>query len=949
MQVERLSHGLQARGCEVVVDLSGSADPSDFDIVHLYNFATADYTEALAKRAYEAGVPYVVTTLYEEVPSFHNQSHALARHLFDYMRTGQDQGWWQRTILDFSTVAKAPRFRVDWIVAHAAALLTNGSRETASIKRDFPYAKNLVEVPLGHEVGATVGSELFVKEYGVRDFVLCVGRFETRKNQLMLLRALEDSDLTVVLASGGFSYQPDYDWAVRNFRRKGRTVIVERVTAEMLSSAYAACRIHALPSWYELPGHVSLEAASYGKNVVVTDTGTQADYFGPHAFYCQPWDLESIQRAVMDAVTAPFPEEFLQVARSYSWENTVERTLEVYKMIAQSSGTRGTSESVTVRAENSSLQSDINPALLSILERGERAVRRGDLVAAQQMVSQVAHELPEHPRMLRLQGAIHLSLGRFDDAAVSFAKALAVLSGEEELVAAYRVALKREDDTRSISSLVNTLLGAVDWEDKASADTRSHELGATEPRSESTGGSILSPNLIPSRPSYPAPETSASTSTATSEIGSAARVESLIAEAESISSNAEFQRAHQLLDEALSIDPGSAHALRVKGTFLLADSNPTAAASFFESSLKVDPRDPRALTGFSFCHIAQNNFPAAYPFLVRAVKEDPHHMLSLLGLVECAYAVGRFDDLIEALTVHLATHSSDKEMRYCLAAALFKEGKVIEAEREVALVIRDDVNHRGANELVGAIITAKREQKQRDEEYREADVAGEVGELEGLKRTQQYSAVLERCDRLLQQPLPDRSLREKILILKAESHALSGDEEDARAVYTQVLENNPQSSRALSGQGALAAYRSAWDRAEQLFQEARDLDTRNDSAWAGLGLCARNRSDWAEAWSTFSQALELNPENAGALYGAIDSGYQLGKLAEVEGLVRSFLASRPEDLEVQYALGECLVAQGKIGEAEQCLSVIGAAEPGGERYRQLGVRIAESRVSAESR
>lgn len=914
MQVERLSQGLQLRGCQVVVDVTGSADPSDFDIVHLYNFAMTEFTESLAKRAHSVGTPYVVTTLYEEVPIFHNQSHVVANHLFEYLRMGQDKDWWQRTMLDLSTVTKASRFRVDWIVSHAAALLTNGLRETAAIKRDFPFARDLVEVPLGHEVGAKVGPDLFFNEYGVRDFVLCVGRFETRKNQLMLLKALEDSDLTVVLASGGFSYQADYDAAVRNFKRKGRTVIVERLSPEMLSSAYAASRIHALPSWYELPGHVSIEAASHRKNIVVTDTGTQADYFGSYAFYCEPWNEDSIKTAVLDAFEAPFREEFVQIAENYSWENTVDRTLEVYTMIANPSDKKDTPVNVLPTGVTPSPENGPRGPLLTLIEQAEQVARSGDFEKAQQLVSQVAFDDPENPRVLKLQGIVHLAARRFDDAVHCFGRALSVLSGEEDLVTALRVGLCERGDAPAVTLAISKLLGT----------------GSLSSKVEQPFASIIQSDSHSAR-------------------DRSDRVRWLIGEAEGISSVDNFSRAHRLLDEALSIDPASARALRVKGTFLLAESNTAAAATFFQSSLERDPRDPRALTGFSLCQIAEKNFIGAYPFLVRAVKEDPHHLLALLGLVECSYVVGRFDDLIEALTRHIAVYGSDKEMRYCLAAALFKEGRVADAEREVAIVLRDDVSHRGAKELVDAIMSVRREQKKRAEESRDADMVGELGEIESLKRTQQYTAVLERCDQLLQGPLPNSSLRERILILKAESHALSGDEEDARALYSEVLETNPQSSRALSGQGALAAYRSAWDRAEELFVRARELDERNDSAWAGLGLCARNRSEWNQAWVAFSRALRINPENAGALYGAIDAGYQLGRLSDVEELIRAYLAYHPKDLEVQYALGECLVAQGRIGEAEQCLSVLGSFEPDGERFRQLGVRIAESRAGGDAR
>src|SRR5690606_32882033 len=107
-------------------------------------------------------------------------------------------------------------------------------------------------------------------------------------NQRMLLKALEDTDHTVVFATSGMTYEPEYVVAVKNFRRKGKTLFFPMLDKEMLASCFAAARVHALPSWYELPGLVHLEAAQQGTPCVVTDFGTSRDYLGDDAFYCRP-------------------------------------------------------------------------------------------------------------------------------------------------------------------------------------------------------------------------------------------------------------------------------------------------------------------------------------------------------------------------------------------------------------------------------------------------------------------------------------------------------------------------------------------------------------------------------------------------------------------------------------------------------------------------------------
>lgn len=924
VQVERLSAGLRARGCQVTVDVTGTVDPAGFDIVHLFNLATTEFTERLAKRAHEAGVPYVVTTLYEEIPEFHHQSHLVAQYLMDYVRSGQDREWWDTNILDLSQATRAPRFAADWIIAHAAGLFPNGHSEGAALERDFPDAPQLYTIPLGHEVGAKVGPELFVREYGARDFIFSVGRFETRKNQLMLLKALEDSDVTVVLASGGFTYQPEYDAAVRRFQRRGRTIIVEKVSAEMLSSAYAACRVHALPSWFELPGHVSLEAAAHGKNIVITASGTQFDYFGRAAFYCQPWDPDSVRESVMEAWESPVPSGLVERAISYSWEDTVEKTLEAYQDVVSRT---------EVRQKPNSEPNELS----RLIDQGQTAIRQGKFDEAELLLKQAEALSPNSVRVMKGQGALCMATGRMKEAAAVLERALIEMTGDTSLVAAFR-ACAAHQDSASLSSNP-TVPPAV----KSEGDTIVQSAAGVQSRSELSPQSSIVAGTSADAPSR---EQSRMDPPVNGRISQPAVV-GLLAEAESASIAGRFERAHEILDRVLTLEPRHLRALRSKGTTLLAEQRPLEAIPFFERVLEQDSGDARALTGLGMSRVTLKQHESAYPLLVKALSIEPHQMVAMINLMECSYMLGRFDDLTAALEKHLSVNSTDREMRYCFAAALYKGGRREDAQRELTRVLKEDPDHRGAQELVATM--RKTADISEDAPPVSRDLDNRIGELEGLKRRQQYSTVLRKCDELLQYSVPDRSLREKIMILKAESHALSGEEEDAKKVYSSVLETNPQSSRALSGQGALAAFRSNWEKAEEFFSEACDLDSTNDAAWAGLGLCARNRSDWENSWNYFERALSINRENLGALYAAIDVGYHLNKLPDTEQLIRNYLVGNSTDLELRYALGECLIAQGKVAEAESCLIEIGVSEPRGERYRQLSVRIAELKVSAEAR
>lgn len=332
--MERLREGLRALGAVVDFDETNQADVRSYDLAHLFNFATPELTEALAKQSAAYGRPFVVTTLYEDWPRFYNQMQIHFQALAAYVQAGQPRQAWNDLAQAAKGTSPHPRLENAWTAKHASALLATGEAERDTLKRDYGDSLPIYINHVGCDISPFQDDgALFRDKFKVSDFILCVGRLETRKNQLMLLKALEDSDITLVFAAGGFTYQPDYAAACKAFRRKGKTVFIERLTPEELSSAYAASRAHALPSWYELPGIVSLEAARLGTNVLVTEFGTSRDYFSSSAFYAQPDKPDDILNAATAAFHRPKDGRLKQQVAAYTWENSAREVFSVYEQI----------------------------------------------------------------------------------------------------------------------------------------------------------------------------------------------------------------------------------------------------------------------------------------------------------------------------------------------------------------------------------------------------------------------------------------------------------------------------------------------------------------------------------------------------------------------------------------------------------------------------------------
>jgi glycosyltransferase involved in cell wall biosynthesis len=217
----------------------------------------------------------------------------------------------------------------------ADVLLPNSQAEAEQLMRLFrvPAAKIRV-VPNGFDARFAQGDPaLFMHRYGVRDFVLCVGRIEPRKNQLNLIRALRGSGRALVILG---DVVPGHEAYAKACREAADVDVrfLPAITHEdpLLASAYAACRCLALVGWYETPGLAALEAAATGTPLVLPRGGCADEYFGPHAEYVAPRDLQRIRSAVLAASQRDRSADLARlVAAAFNWKRVAEATKAAYE------------------------------------------------------------------------------------------------------------------------------------------------------------------------------------------------------------------------------------------------------------------------------------------------------------------------------------------------------------------------------------------------------------------------------------------------------------------------------------------------------------------------------------------------------------------------------------------------------------------------------------------
>ena len=164
-----------------------------------------------------------------------------------------------------------------------------------------------------------------------KNYILQVGRLETRKNQLATLLACKDIETPLVfIATKGYQgwYEQIFISAAMKHRKHKTILISENLPSQMignleilqmpnneklpshtLQSAYFHSSVHCHPAFYELPGYTYLEGLKYGIPTVGSEWCSVYDYLdnfendstvGGLIKYCLPYDLKEIKRLVTE-------------------------------------------------------------------------------------------------------------------------------------------------------------------------------------------------------------------------------------------------------------------------------------------------------------------------------------------------------------------------------------------------------------------------------------------------------------------------------------------------------------------------------------------------------------------------------------------------------------------------------------------------------------------------
>ena len=334
VQVRETARHLGDIGVTAEIKLAGDdIDYGRYDLLHFFNLTRPADILFHSKKAHK---PFVVSTIlcnYSEYDKHHRKGIGslfsfLPGDRIEYLKT---IGRWLKggdKLASKEYLWKGQRRSIIRILKNAGMILPNSLSEYERIAHTYPCKADYTIVPNG------VDTHLFQRDnFKGRDdkMVLCVARIEGIKNQLNLIKALNDTLFKLYLIGSYAPNQKAYYDECRNIA-SSNIIFIDHVPQNELVKYYQQAKVHVLASWFETTGLSSLEAAVMGCNIVITDKGDAKEYFGTNAFYCDPEEPQSILKAVETASETRYSEDLHDtILEKYTWKQAAIQTYNAYQ------------------------------------------------------------------------------------------------------------------------------------------------------------------------------------------------------------------------------------------------------------------------------------------------------------------------------------------------------------------------------------------------------------------------------------------------------------------------------------------------------------------------------------------------------------------------------------------------------------------------------------------
>jgi glycosyltransferase involved in cell wall biosynthesis len=200
---------------------------------------------------------------------------------------------------------------------------------------------------LGHEHSDEDSRSLWLKQLQLQDnaYFLFVSTLEPRKNVSALLQAYDQLPAPIK-ASHPLVLAGQLGWNANSLKQEISTLKARHnillpgyLSNRELAHLYAGATALVFPSVYEGFGLPIIEAQSFGTPVITSNVSCMPEVAGEGAILVDPTDTGAISMAMRSIVedknlVTRLRQAGKNNAEKYSWENTAEKTLEIYRQVA---------------------------------------------------------------------------------------------------------------------------------------------------------------------------------------------------------------------------------------------------------------------------------------------------------------------------------------------------------------------------------------------------------------------------------------------------------------------------------------------------------------------------------------------------------------------------------------------------------------------------------------
>lgn len=352
VQMLKTKEELEKLGVEVDISLELEPNLDGYDIVHLFNISRINETWMQCVNAKKQGKKIVVSTIYhckKEIREYEEKAFVGLNKIIKTLFNNEDKlelikttarvlsakkglkSLYKQLFIGYSNQQKD-------VIEMADILLPNSEKEMNVLCEELKLDKSSKKysvIPNGVDIDSNskvISKDLFIKKYGYKDFIFCVGRIEPLKNQIKLIEALKDTNNVIVFAGAiNKKHKKYYKKFINEVNLNENIHYIGLLNREMLFSGYKSAKVTILPSWFETTGLVGLESLYMGTNVIITERGYTKEYYKDYVSYCNPLDLKTISRNISDLRNQEC--NILNLISEYTWENAAKKTKLSYNSI----------------------------------------------------------------------------------------------------------------------------------------------------------------------------------------------------------------------------------------------------------------------------------------------------------------------------------------------------------------------------------------------------------------------------------------------------------------------------------------------------------------------------------------------------------------------------------------------------------------------------------------